>query len=456
MRPLAALSLLGALAACGAAAPGPTVIDFWAMGREGEAVQLLLPEFERRHPGLRVRVQQVPWSAAHEKLLTAFAGDALPDVFHLGNTWLPELVALRALAPLDAWLPGSIELTGQAFFAGLFATQVFDGHAYGLPWYVDTRLLFYRQDRLAEAGFSAPPRTWAEWLTAMERIQAQAGPGRNRRNGHAIYLPMDEWEPPVILALGLGASLLKDQGRYGNFRGARFRRALEFYTGIFDRGLAPALGQSQIANLYQDLARGRFAMFITGPWNIGELRRRLPAESFALWRTVPMPQPAATAPELNRLSRAKPGVSTAGGASLVVSRRSPHAEAAFRLVEYLCDAAQQLRFYHATGNLPARRDAWIAGDLATHPLVEGFWEQMQHLRSTPAIPEWERIASGIERAAEAVVRHEQTIDEAVTTLDVETDAILEKRRWLMSRGGPESGHPLRQRARGMGLERDAR
>ena len=446
MRDLAALSLLAALAACGAAAPGPTVIDFWAMGREGEAVQLLLPEFERRHPGLRVRVQQVPWSAAHEKLLTAFAGDALPDVFHLGNTWLPELVALRALAPLDAWLPGSIELTGQAFFAGLFATQVFDGHAYGLPWYVDARLVFYRQDRLAEAGFSVPPRTWAEWVTAMERIQAQlmlpqAGPGRDRRKDHAIYLPMNEWEPPVILALGLGASLLKDQDRYGNFRDTRFRRALEFYTGIFDRGLAPALGSNQIANLYQDLARGRFAMFITGPWNIGELRRRLPAEAFALWRTAPMPQPEAPAPGSNRLSRANPGVSIAGGASLVVSRRSPHAEAAFRLVEYLCDGAQQLRFYRATGNLPARRDAWIAGDLETDPLVAGFWEQMQHLRSTPAIPEWERIASGIERAAEAVVRHEQTIDEAVTTLDVETDAILEKRRWLISRREPRAAPP---------------
>ena len=104
-------------------------------------------------------------------------------------------------------------------------------------------------------------------------------------------------------------------------------------------------------------------------------------------------------------------------------------------------ATQQLRFYRATGNLPARRDAWIAGDLETDPLVAGFWDQMQHLRSTPAIPEWERIASGIERAAEAVVRHEQTIDEAVTTLDVETDAILEKRRWLMSRREPASRTP---------------
>jgi multiple sugar transport system substrate-binding protein len=110
----------------------------------------------------------------------------------------------------------------------------------------------------------------------------------------------------------------------------------------------PALGSNQIANLYQDLARGRFAMFITGPWNIGELRRRLPAESLALWRTAPMPLPETPAPE-----SARPGVSIAGGASLVVSRCSPRTEAAFRMVEYPCDGVQQLWFYRATGNLPA-------------------------------------------------------------------------------------------------------
>ena len=64
------------------------------MGREGEVVEQMMPEFERRHPGVHVRVQQIPWSAAHEKLLTAWVGGAMPDVFQAGNTWLPELVAL--------------------------------------------------------------------------------------------------------------------------------------------------------------------------------------------------------------------------------------------------------------------------------------------------------------------------------------------------------------------------
>src|SRR5690606_5176054 len=60
---------------------GATTLDFWAMGREGELVKQLVPEFERAHPGVRVRVQQIPWSAAHEKLVTALVGGTMPDAF---------------------------------------------------------------------------------------------------------------------------------------------------------------------------------------------------------------------------------------------------------------------------------------------------------------------------------------------------------------------------------------
>ena len=73
----------------------------WAFGREGEVVAQLLPDFERRNPGLRVDVQQIPWTAAHEKLLTAFVGDAMPDLAPIGNTWVPEFQEVGALEPLD-------------------------------------------------------------------------------------------------------------------------------------------------------------------------------------------------------------------------------------------------------------------------------------------------------------------------------------------------------------------
>ena len=103
-----AVGACAALAACRGVEAGEQVTrGFWGMGREGEVVQELVRDFERAHPGVRVRVQQIPWTAAHEKLLTAHVGDATPDIAQLGNTWIPEFVALDALEPLDRWLSRS-------------------------------------------------------------------------------------------------------------------------------------------------------------------------------------------------------------------------------------------------------------------------------------------------------------------------------------------------------------
>ena len=65
--------------ACAREPEGVTTLDFWAMGNEATNVPKILPEFERRHPDIRVNVQALPWTAAHAKLLTAYAGDSLPE-----------------------------------------------------------------------------------------------------------------------------------------------------------------------------------------------------------------------------------------------------------------------------------------------------------------------------------------------------------------------------------------
>src|SRR5579859_5374072 len=81
------------LAGCASKADDVRTLTFWTIGREGEAVVKLLPQFEREHPDIHVKVQQLPMTAAHQKLLTAFAGSSTPDVSQLGNTWIPEFVA---------------------------------------------------------------------------------------------------------------------------------------------------------------------------------------------------------------------------------------------------------------------------------------------------------------------------------------------------------------------------
>jgi multiple sugar transport system substrate-binding protein len=423
LRHLGRLVCSGCLAAASAAIgcgvrEGAAAIDFWALGREGEVVQQLLPEFERRSPGIRVHVQQIPWSAAHEKLLTAYAGDALPDLLQLGNTWLPEFVALRAVAPVDQRVAGSPCVASEDYFPGILETNRVDGTLYGVPWYVDTRVLFYRSDLLARAGFEEPPRTWSQWREAMIRLGAVVGAGH-----YAILLPLDAWEPQVILALQLGAGLLRDGDRRGDFEGPRFREAFGWYLDLFRRGIAPSGGEGRVGNVYRDFATGHFAMLLTGPWDLGEFARRLPAELDSAWATAPLPAP----------DGGGPGVSLAGGASLVLTRSSPRQAEAWKLVEYLSEPEQQVALHRLSGDLPARRSAWRLSGLVSDPRARAFWVQLDALAATPRIPEWERIASRIAHYSEEAVRGRLSPEAALAGLDRDVDVILEKRRWLLAR-----------------------
>ncbi len=416
---LAVAILVGLFTAgCDYSQNAPVVIKFWAMGREGELVQKLIPEFEQQNPGIRVRVQQIPWSAAHEKLLTAYAGDAMPDLFQLGNTWIPEFVALDAIAHLDPWLTQSLSVKAEDFFPGILKTNTLDGLVYGIPWYVDTRLIFYRKDLLAQAGFADPPRTWPDWIDAMKRLKVYVGQER-----YALLLPTNEWVPLVIFAMQRHATLLKDNHQYANFTSQPFREAFMFYVNLFEQELAPPVEYTQMSNVYQEFAKGYFSMYISGPWNIGEFNSRLPESLKDKWATTPLPGAKGD----------YPGISIAGGASLVMYRGSRHQHAAWKLIEYLSGTAQQIEFHRLTGDLPALKSAWYAAELSQNEHAQAFLKQLQRVASTPKIPEWERIAAKLARYGEAVIRDEVSLDDALIQLDHEVNKILEKRRWLLAK-----------------------
>jgi multiple sugar transport system substrate-binding protein len=411
----AAASAVAPLAAGGCTRESDSTVRFWAMGREGEVVGELLRDLERS-AGIRVRIEQLPWSAAHEKLLTAFAGDTTPDLCQLGNTWLPELVALGALEPLGARVRGSAIIEAGDYFPGIWDTNIAEGDVYGVPWYVDTRLIFYRPDLLAQAGYSAPPRSWDEWLTMLTALKKTVGPDR-----YAILLPLNEFEPLVALALQQDAPLLRDGDRWGNFRAPEFRRTLGFYLSMFERGLAPPATNNQIANIWNEFGRGYFSFYISGPWNIGEFRRRLPADLQSAWMTAPLPGPNG------------PGASIAGGSSLVLFRRSRRKDAAWRVIEYLAQPAVQRRFHAITGNLPPRRSAWDDPTLARDLPARAFFDQLERVRPAPKVPEWERIATEMRLVVERVVHGDLAAASAPDELDARADRILEKRRWLLDR-----------------------
>jgi multiple sugar transport system substrate-binding protein len=411
--------LASLLAGCAERDANRTELHFWLMGREAEVIAQLLPEFERRNPDVRVKVQQLPWTAAHEKLLTAFAGDALPDLCQLGNTWVPEFAALGALEPLDARVAASAVVRQDDYFAGIWDTNRVDGVLRGVPWYVDTRLLFYRRDLLAQAGFDHPPRSWDEWARMMAAIKKRGGPER-----YAVLFPVNEFEPLLALSLQGAEPLLADGGRRGDFRGAAFRHALEFYAAAFRNEWAPSMSNTQVSNVWTEFGRGMFAFYVSGPWNIAEFKKRLPPERQGDWMTAPLPGPAGA------------GASIAGGSSLVVIKASHHKEAAWRVIEYLSEPQVQQRFHALTGNLPPRRATWNDPRLAGDPYARAFRDQLERVRPAPPVPEWERIVNEMQVVAEQVVRGGLPVEAAPAELDRRVDAMLEKRRWILARKAP--------------------
>jgi multiple sugar transport system substrate-binding protein len=394
-------------------------IEFWGLGREGEVVAELLPQFERENPGIKVDVQQIPWTAAHEKLLTAHVGESTPDVAQLGNTWVPEFHAIKGIENLDSWIARSRAIDPKDYFTGIWQTNVIDGHAYGVPWYVDTRVLFYRKDILAAAGFPEPPKTWSEWLRAMEAIKRLGGAHR-----WAILIPTNEWTQPIIFGLQKGSPLLAQDGRYGAFSAPEFASAFDFYMSLFRKGYAPVLANAQIANVYQQFGEGEFAMYISGPWNVGEFQRRLPPEVQDKWATAPMPTPD---------GQPYPGLSLAGGSSLVLFERSEKKEAAWKLIEFLSRPDIQKRFWELSGNLPARRSVWNEPKLAGDPHLASFGKQLERVVPTPKVPEWEQIATTVYELGETAARGGLTPKQALAALDEKTNWILEKRRWVLGR-----------------------
>lgn len=388
------------------------------MGAEGENVQKLIPEFERRNPDIIVKVQSIPWTAAHEKLLTAYAGNSTPDISQLGNTWIPEFTLLNAIEDLNPWIEKSSIVKKENYFEGIWDTNVMDGVPYGIPWYVDTRVMFYRKDILEQAGYKNPPATWDEWFDASLKIIQLAG-GKEK---YAVLLPTNEWVPFVVTGLQNGSTLLKDDNRYGDFSGEKFMKAFEFVMRFYEKKLAP-VGITQVTNIYQGIAEGFFAMYITGPWNIGEFQKRMPPALQDKWMTAPLPGP----------DKNTPGVSLAGGASLVIFRNSTKKEQAWKFIEYLSAVQRQLEFYKVTGNLPAVEEAWNDTLFRNNVYVKAFYEQFKHVVPTPKIPEWEQIAMKVQQYAEFASAQKMSVNQALSELDKDVNIILEKRRWMLNR-----------------------
>ena len=63
--------------------------------------------------------------------------------------------------------------------------------------------------------------------------------------------------------------------------------------------------------------------------------------------------------------------------------------------------------------------------------MHAFRDQLERVKPTPAVPEWERIAVMMQQVAARAVAGELTVDQAAAEMDRQADIILAKRRSLL-------------------------
>jgi multiple sugar transport system substrate-binding protein len=340
-------------------------LTVWAMGAEGEKLGALAKEFEQQNPGTSIKVTPIGWDVAHDKLITSVAGNKTPDVSQMGTTWMGEFAKTGALEEVPDTIDTSV------FFKGAQETGVVDGATYGVPWYVETRVLFYRTDIAKKAGITEAPSDWDE-LKAMAKAMKEKGGAK-----YGIGLSPNNWQELLPFVWQNGGDVVDESGQF-TFDSPEVVEAIEYYQSFFKEGLA-AKSVPEGFDPAQGFVAGTHPMFFSGPWHMSGIEDVGGAKINGKWAIAPMPTKESN-------------TSFVGGSDLVVFEGSDNKDTAWKFVEFLTTPAVQQKFYASVSALPSVESAWDKGELASDKNLGVFGDQLQEAKSPPAIPKWEQIA----------------------------------------------------------------
>lgn len=384
----------------GAIDDGPATgeVTVWAMGNEGEVLDQLADTFEKENPDVTINVTAVPWESAHDRIATSIAGGETPDVSMLGTTWVGEFAATGALEPTPEGLVDSSD-----FFEGSWGTAVVDDVAYGVPWYVDTRVLYYRTDLAEKAGVEAPT-TWDEYKTFAKALKDEGA-----KSG--VSLPpggFDSWQYVAPLAWQDGGDILDADGEFA-FDTEAWKNAFTFYDSFFDEGIAEPT-RFETGEIEQEFIDGTVGSFFSGPFHVGLLREQ-GGEEFA--------DKFAVAQVPGESSR----TSFTGGGNLAVFNDSENRDASWKFVRWLSEPETQIAWYGISTDLPSTQAAFDDPQFAEDPYLSVFAEQLADSKAPPAIPTWAQVSAVIDQELEKVTRGDTTVEDALKTIQDQATSI---------------------------------
>ena len=376
-------------------------ITMWAMGAEGENLPKLTKEFEAANPGVKVQVTAIPWDAAHDKFTTAITANKTPDVAMVGTTWMGEFAGMDALDPT----PGEVDKS--AFFDGAQKTTEVNGTSFGVPWYVETRLVYYRTDLAKKAGITAPPTDWDGLKTMAKAMQDKAG----AKYGIGLQAGgTGSWQSVMPFAWSAGADLTKDGGKAYNFDSPEVLKASQYYQSFFTDGIsdkaAPATPTTE-----PDFASGKVPMFISGPWMMSAVEKAGGGDKFK------------DKYDVFQIPADKMSSSFVGGSNLVVFKNTKNRDSSWKLVNWLSDPKTQVKWYGMSTDLPAVKSAWQDPALTADTKLAVFGKQLETAQAPPSFPTWEQVVTSFDTEMEKVTKTGSDPAAALKTVQKQAESI---------------------------------
>ncbi|MDR7417907.1 MAG: ABC transporter substrate-binding protein [Armatimonadota bacterium] len=416
-RILATAALLAmAVTVMPAFAQAPVTITWSTLATGGPQVsdvyRALAQQYERQNPGVRVNLQIQPGTSGEQynRYVTLFAAkDTSVDVISIDVIWPAPMVAAGWLAPLDQWFTREKR---DAYLPGAIRANTIGGKIYGVPWYTDAGMLYYRRD-LLEKHTARVPTTWDELIQTAQRIvQAENNPQLGgflfqgaRIEALANFFFEVLWSNGGDILDG-GGKVILDNGKG--------LEALNFMLDLVRRHRVTPPGVTTLPTddtraAFQD---GRFVFLRNWTYAMGLFQSE---GSRVQGRVGIAPLPRGSAGS----------ASTLGGWQLAVSNFSRNKEAAWRFVEFMTGPVAQKSMATQLSTVPTWKATFedpVVKQKA--PYYPDMLKVALNARPRPQISDYPRLSSIVQTNLHAALTNQISAEEAINRMTREIRSLL--------------------------------
>lgn len=371
------------LAACGKTTKSTTAdekvtLTFWHLwkGSEADALQKVIDEFNSTHPNIQVKALS---GTTSDKQLTALSGGNPPDIGYVIDYTMSKWAGIGAVAPVDDLMLKN-KIDPKNFPEAVLNLGKYDGKQYGVPYTMDSYMLYYNKDMLAAAGIQ-PPKTVSELKDDAVKLTKKNSKGEYTQLG---FISDNPWLDQVIWPSAFGAELYDYKTDTVTANSQAYIDALKFeissYQSPYDMKevLKFKSGFGEYMSPNNPFFQKQLAFDVEGQWFTTFLKQYAPNVNYGI---VPIPYPDGK-PELDKGGLIQSGM-------LYISKASKHQEQAFEFIKYLLSDDAMIKFCASKGSLPTTITALDNPKFKEQaPELEPFIQVAKggHAKALPAVP----------------------------------------------------------------------